>query len=97
MPLSFRTVVTAGVLILAAAVLCGCRSDAYYQNRAAERARKYLLEEAKGLSAEEKYYISFNDPVFLISPIIGQQGFVKTESLFEKILLVVCKAVLVIA
>ena len=81
MPLSLRAVVTAGASILAAAVLCGCRTDAYYQNRAAERARKYLLEEAKGLSAEEKYYISFNDPVFLISPIIGQQGFVKTESM----------------
>ena len=76
-----RAAVFAGMLALTAAVFCGCRSDAYYQNRAAERARKYLLEEAEGLSAEEKYYITFNDPVFLTSPIIGAKGFVKDESL----------------
>ena len=68
--------------VLAAAAFCGCRSDAYYQNRAAERARDYLLKEAKGLSAEEKYYIIFNDPVFLTAPIIGKQGFAKSESMF---------------
>ncbi len=76
------TVVIAGALMLVSVVLCGCRSDAYYQNRAAERASKYLLEEAKGLSAEEKYYITFNDPVFLVSPIIGEAGFAKEENLF---------------
>ena len=75
------TVLIAGASMLAAAVLCGCRSDAYYQNRAAERARKYLLDEAKGLSAEEKYYITFNDPVFLVSPIIGEMGFANSESM----------------
>jgi len=62
---------------LIAAAVVGCRSDAYYQNRAAERAREYLLDEAHELSAEEKYFITFNDPVFLISPIIGSRDFAK--------------------
>ena len=67
------------------ALLCawcatGCRSDAYYQNRAAERARSYLLDNAKELSAEEKYFVTFNDPVFLTAPIIGDFNFVKEQS-----------------
>ena len=64
-----------------AALSGGCRSDAYYQNRAVERAREYLLDEAKELTAEEKYFVTFNDPVFLTSPIIGDVGLSKTRSL----------------
>ena len=82
----WKVVAVAAAAMLTAAILGGCRSDAYYQNRAAERARKYLLEEAKGLSAEEKYYITFNDPVFLIAPIIGDKEFVKDESLYAPML-----------
>ena len=59
----------------------GCRSDAYYQNRAAERAREFLLDEAKELSAEEKYFVTFNDPIFLTSPIIGSDSYSKDGSL----------------
>ena len=63
-------------MVVCGAALCavlsgGCRSDVYYQNRAVERAREFLLKEATELSAEEKYFITFNDPVFLTSPIIG--------------------------
>ena len=66
--------------IACGAALCallsgGCYSDAYYQNRAVERAREYLLDEAKELSTEEKYFVTFNDPVFLTAPIIGTAGF----------------------
>jgi len=73
-------------IIAGAAAACivlsgGCRSDAYYQNRAAERARKYLLDEAKELTAEEKYFVTFNDPVFLTSPILGTAAFAKDRSL----------------
>ena len=64
-----------------AALSGGCRSDAYYQNRAVERAREYLLDEAKELTAEEKYFVTFNDPVFLTSPIIGDVSFSKERSL----------------
>ena len=69
------------------AVLCvGCRSDAYYQNRAVERAREYLLDEAKELSAEEKYFVTFNDPVFLTAPIIGTTGFSTARSIDAPVL-----------
>lgn len=59
----------------------GCRSDVYYQNQAVERARKFLLDEAKELTAEEKYFVIFNDPVFLTSPIIGTPDFTHERSL----------------
>ena len=81
---------SAAMIVLAASALAmlsgGCRSDAYYQDRAVERARKYLLEEAPGLSAEEKYFITFNDPVFLTSPIIGSRGYVKDRSVNAPVL-----------
>ena len=64
----------------------GCRSDVYYQNRAVERAREYLLNEAKELTAEEKYFVTFNDPVFLTSPIIGGTKFVKERSIEAPVL-----------
>lgn len=64
----------------------GCRSDVYYQNRAVERAREYLLNEAKELTAEEKYFVTFNDPVFLTSPIIGSADFNKKRSLEAPVL-----------
>ena len=78
-------------IVACGAVVCavlsgGCRSDAYYQNRAAERARAYLLEEAKELSAEEKYFVTFNDPVFLTSPIIGGKEFSKDSSINAPVL-----------
>lgn len=66
---------------LCAVLAGGCRSDVYYQNRAVERAREFLLDEAKELTAEEKYFITFNDPVFLTSPIIGGTEFTKSSSL----------------
>lgn len=72
--------ISVALIVLASVVamsVTGCRSDAYYQARAAERARSFLLKEAAGLSAEEKYFITFNDPVFLISPIIGDKSFQK--------------------
>ena len=78
-------------ILCGAAAICsflcvGCRSDAYYQNRAVERAREYLLAEAKELSAEEKYFVVFNDPVFLTSPIIGGVDYVKARSMNAPIL-----------
>ncbi len=80
-------VLACAVLAAAAAVFCaGCYSDAYYQNRAVGRAREYLLEHAPELSAEEKYFITFNDPVFLTSPIIGGKVYVKDRSLDAPVL-----------
>lgn len=56
----------AAVLFLAA----GCRSDAYYQDRAVQRARAYLLENAKDLTADQLYFVKFNRPVLLTGTIL---------------------------
>jgi hypothetical protein len=56
----------AAFLFLAA----GCRSDAYYQDRAVQRARTYLLENAKDLSADQLYFVKFNRPVLLTGEIL---------------------------
>ena len=83
----WSTWIIACVAAVCSVVLAGgCRSDAYYQNRAVERAREYLLDEAKELTAEEKYFVTFNDPVFLTSPIIGTYGFSKERSLDAPVL-----------
>ncbi len=67
---------------IAVAVLCafvllltGCRSDFYCQAQAVERARTFLLENARELSPEQVYYVKFNDPVLLHAPVIGEQKF----------------------
>lgn len=60
-----------GILfIFAAAVfaLSGCRSDLYYQNRAVDEARKYLLENAPELDIAQREFVRFNSPVFLFDP-----------------------------
>ena len=62
------------LLIALTALVCGCRSGRYYQAEAAERARRYLLENAKELTPEQIYFIKFNDPVLLTAPVLGQEG-----------------------
>ncbi len=49
----------------------GCRSDLYYQNRAVERAREFLLDEAPELTPEQVYFVKFNKPVLLTMQILG--------------------------
>ena len=55
------------ILLLLAAVftLCGCQSDRYYQARAAERAREFLIKNAPELNPDQVAYVKFNDPVLL--------------------------------
>ena len=72
--------------VLCSILVSGCRSDVYYQNRAVERAREFLLERAGELSAEEKYFITFNDPVFLTAPIIGSTDFRTDRSIDASVL-----------
>ena len=53
------------LMLAAAAILAGCRSDLYYQNRAVDRARNFLLEEKAGeLSVDEMNFVRFNQPAF---------------------------------
>ena len=63
--ISVRTAAAAVVLLAAVSVLCGCQSDRYYQARAAERAREFLLENSPELSPEQAAYVKYNDPVLL--------------------------------
>ena len=57
-------------VISALLLLCGCQSDQYYQEQAAELAKKYLLENSRDLSSEQINHIRFNPPVVLHSPVL---------------------------
>ena len=50
---------------LLAMVMCGCRSDGYYQEQAVASARDFLLEETPSMPLMEQEYIKFNSPVIL--------------------------------
>ena len=65
--------------LLVALMLCSCASDQYYQNRAADRAREYLLERSPELSAEQVEYVKFNDPVLLIGEVLGEHSLGEVE------------------
>ena len=53
-------------LLLLSVLLCGCRSDRSYQAEAADKARKFLLENAPELSPAQVAYVRYNDPVLLV-------------------------------
>ena len=64
----FCSGIFSGTLLLlttAAFALCGCQSDRYYQARAAERAREFLIENSPELTPAQVAYVKFNDPVLL--------------------------------
>lgn len=52
----------------------GCRSTAFYQDRAVERARTYLLENASELTPIETAYIRYNKPVLLSEAVLGEKA-----------------------
>ncbi len=62
------------VLSIAAAVLLlavsGCRSTAYYQEKAVDRARKYVLENMP-LTVAQETHIRTSDPLLLGEPLFG--------------------------
>ncbi|MDD3885580.1 MAG: hypothetical protein PHI35_01765 [Victivallaceae bacterium] len=61
-------------VVAALLTLPGCRSDIYYQDRAVERARSFLLENARELTPEQVAYVKFNEPVLLTGVIFGESG-----------------------
>ena len=89
MPILKRWTILPGMMLAAAllGLTAGCRSDAYYQDRAVQRARAYLLEHATELSAEQLYFVKFNRPVLLVGPVLpggsqpgeGSRGSNQTE------------------
>ena len=54
-------------------MVTGCGSTAYYRARAAENARRFLLENAPELTPEQIYFVKFNDPVLLTAPVLGSE------------------------
>lgn len=72
MPVAKRWNILLGMMLVAAlsGMTAGCRSDAYYQDRAVQRARAYLLEHATELSAEQLYFVKFNRPVLLVGQVL---------------------------
>lgn len=80
-----RTIAAAFSALLFLAVFCGCRSDVYYQNRAVEDARKFLLAEAKELNLDQQEYIRYNDPVILHSNILGEMVHGKPDQLSNEL------------
>ena len=57
-------------LVLLALVFTGCRSDIYYQNRAVEHAREYLLENCSELSDNDANFVRYNAPLLLHAPVL---------------------------
>ena len=62
-------------------LLCGCRSDIYYQNLAVEKARKYILEKADDLDWKQREFVRYSDPVLLHSHVLGSGGLGSSERL----------------
>lgn len=48
-----------------------CHSDAYYKERAVNKAREFLLDDTKNLSQMQREYIKFNKPILLHRNILG--------------------------
>jgi len=58
------------LLLLLLTLVGGCQSDRYYQQRAVERAREFLLQEARELTPSEAAKVRFEDPVLLTVPML---------------------------
>ena len=58
-------------LFAAVVLLCGCRSDRYYQACAADKAREYLLENALELTPAQIAFVKYNDPILLTGDGLG--------------------------
>lgn len=69
---------------LPAVVLTGCRSDQYYQDIAVQRARAYLLEQSPELTADQIYFVKFNNPFFLTADVLGEGGMPQKERMTSR-------------
>ena len=69
--LRYKVVMATVFAFMLAALFCGCRSDIYYQNRAIEQAREFLLKEAKELDWRQREFVRYADPVILHGHILG--------------------------
>ncbi|MDR0931486.1 MAG: hypothetical protein LBM70_00480 [Victivallales bacterium] len=73
------------VLLLLTGILSlssGCRSDVYYQDRAVQRAREYLLKHSPELTSDQLYFVKYNRPLLLagdILPATSKNGMATSE------------------
>jgi hypothetical protein len=58
-------------VLIAVLILCGCRSDEYYKDKAADSAREFLFDEFESMTPENKAYIKYTYPEILVAPILG--------------------------
>ena len=56
-------------VVIAALCFCGCASRGYYQDRAVEKARAFLLKNCPDMPFYDQEYVKFNRPVLLTAPI----------------------------
>lgn len=72
---------TVPLVFFALLMLCGCRSDIYYQNLAIEKARKFLLKEADDLDWKQREFVRYSEPVLLHSHVIGSSNLGSSDRL----------------
>ncbi len=58
-------------MVLTALLLGGCQSSEYYQERAVNRAREYLLKKCTTLTPLQREYVKFNKPLIMSETVIG--------------------------
>ena len=58
-------------MVLTALLLGGCQSPEYYQERAVNRAREYLLKKSTTLTPLQREYVKFNKPLIMSETVIG--------------------------
>jgi len=57
--------------LIAALLLAGCHTPEYYQDRAVQKAREFLLERTPEFSPAEIAFVRYNRPALLTAPIFG--------------------------
>lgn len=60
-----------GGMALAVLLLGGCHSPEYYQERAVNRAREYLLKQCRTLTPLQREYVKFNKPLIMSETLLG--------------------------
>ena len=61
----------AAIAAAAALAVAGCNSTAYYQDRAVQRAREFLLENAPELTPQQAAHVRYNKPTLLAENVLG--------------------------
>lgn len=63
-----------GLLVVLTLLLSSCQSLEFYQERAVNRARAYLLNQCRTLTPEQREYVKFNKPLIMSESILGDHS-----------------------